>query len=344
MARSRARSSPEGRGRPSRAAWNGAGGWKMRAASRQVNFSRTDWTTFQERGTTSSVSATSSSIFTSRAEPQAEQAPGAGSTTRSRGRCSGKGSRIGLRRSKAATSVVAFAAAASASASSSDAAASSSSNCNSSWSSSHSLRPCAELSGPRRRGGAQSPSAAAPESACRSQSPGVARIAPVDAVEKAVQLRRRHRHRAVGRRGPDEAPPFQPLGVERHADAVVPKDLEKRSAAPAEDDDVGLRARRASDPPAPSAPAPACRGACRSPRPPARPRSRRERDHRGSSASARRATAAASASGPTVIRRPLPGPISIRPPRLPLFAGAAGLGPGRGLLERWADPAPPSPA
>jgi hypothetical protein len=97
----------------------------MRSQSRQVNFSRTVWITFHWRGTTSSVSVTSSPILARRAEPQAAQAQGGGSTTRSRGRCSGKGLRTGLRRAKAATSTLAFAAAASASASSSEAVASS---------------------------------------------------------------------------------------------------------------------------------------------------------------------------------------------------------------------------
>ena len=94
------------------------GGRVMRSQSRQVTFSRTVWITFHWRGMTSSVSVMSSPSFASRDEPQAAQLQGASITTRSRGRWSGNGLRTGLRRSKAATFVVAFTAA---SASSSDA-------------------------------------------------------------------------------------------------------------------------------------------------------------------------------------------------------------------------------
>jgi len=111
-------------------AWNGAGGWLIFSQSRQVNFSRIVWITFQVRGTSSSVSVMSSPIFTSRAEPQQVQAPGGSITTRSRGRCPGKGLRTGRRRSKAATGVV-RAAARPAAISSTVALASSSSSCSS---------------------------------------------------------------------------------------------------------------------------------------------------------------------------------------------------------------------
>jgi hypothetical protein len=55
------------------------------------DFPRTCWITFQLRGITSNVSVTSSPSLRSRAPPQHMQVAGAGSTTRSRGRCSGKG-------------------------------------------------------------------------------------------------------------------------------------------------------------------------------------------------------------------------------------------------------------
>ena len=51
--------------------------------------------TFQDRGTTSKVSVTSSPSFDSLDEPQQGQDVGAGANTRSRGRCSGKGLRTG---------------------------------------------------------------------------------------------------------------------------------------------------------------------------------------------------------------------------------------------------------
>jgi hypothetical protein len=111
----------------------------MASQSRQETFSRTCWITFQERGTTSSVSVTSSPSLDSCAPPQRGQQAGAAITTRSRGRCSGKGLREGRLRLKPAT-VVVLAAAASAISSSSVAEASSSSSCSSIWSSSRRLR------------------------------------------------------------------------------------------------------------------------------------------------------------------------------------------------------------
>jgi hypothetical protein len=71
-----------------------------------VNFSRTRWITFHCRGITSSVSVMSSPNLRSRGLPQHWQTLGPGSTTRSRGRCSGKGWRAGRLRVKATTLVV----------------------------------------------------------------------------------------------------------------------------------------------------------------------------------------------------------------------------------------------
>src|SRR5204863_3741278 len=68
-----------------RMTWNGAGGWVILSHCRQVNFSRTLWTTFHCRGTTSSVSVMSSPSMASLL-PQHGQAMGPGITTRSRGR------------------------------------------------------------------------------------------------------------------------------------------------------------------------------------------------------------------------------------------------------------------
>ena len=77
--------------------WNGAGGWVTLSQARQEKRSRTVCTTFQCRGTTSSVSVTSSPSLAS-LPPQHGQAIGAGITTRSRGRWAGNGPRTGLRR------------------------------------------------------------------------------------------------------------------------------------------------------------------------------------------------------------------------------------------------------
>ena len=80
---------------------------------------------------TSSVSVMSSPSLDNRAPPQQAHAVGAGTITRSRGRCSGKGLRDGRLRVNDPTFVV-LAAAISAASSSSVAEASSSSSCSSS--------------------------------------------------------------------------------------------------------------------------------------------------------------------------------------------------------------------
>ena len=49
------------------------------------------------------------------------------------------------------------------------------------------------------------------------------------------QLRGGQGHNPVGRRRPDEATLFEPLGIKRHARAVVPDDLYQRTGATAED-------------------------------------------------------------------------------------------------------------
>ena len=95
-----------GPAQPRGVAWNGAGGCEIRSHSLQLNFSRTVWITFHRRGITFSVSVTSSLTFDSRSDPQQAQSVGPGTTTRSRGRCSGKGLRDGLRRTNPFTSVV----------------------------------------------------------------------------------------------------------------------------------------------------------------------------------------------------------------------------------------------
>ncbi len=79
--------SPRGMG------WNGAGGCVIASYSRQEKRSRTVWITFHVRGTTSSVSVTSSPSFDSLFEPRQGQDDGPAITTRSRGRCSGNGFR-----------------------------------------------------------------------------------------------------------------------------------------------------------------------------------------------------------------------------------------------------------
>jgi hypothetical protein len=115
--------------------WNGAGAWLIFSQSRQENFSRTCWITFQDFGMTSSVSVMSSPSWDSGAPLQQAQAVGPGMITRSRGRWAGNGLRDGRLRVNDATVVVVFvvlAAAISAASSSSVAAVSNSSSVNSS--------------------------------------------------------------------------------------------------------------------------------------------------------------------------------------------------------------------
>jgi transposase len=125
-------------GAPRAIGWNGAGGWVIVSHARHTNFSRTVWITFHRRGMLSRVSVTVSPSL-HRAPPQQGHAVGPGMTTRSRGRCAGRGPRTGLRRVTtlpARSSLISVAIAASA------ASASSSSSCSSACSSN--LRPRSE--------------------------------------------------------------------------------------------------------------------------------------------------------------------------------------------------------
>ena len=98
--------------------WNGAGAWLIFSQSRQLNFSRTCWITFQDFGITSSVSVMSSPSLDNLAPPQQAHVTGPGTSTRSRGRWSGNGWRDGLLRVNEATFVVLVAAISAASSSS----------------------------------------------------------------------------------------------------------------------------------------------------------------------------------------------------------------------------------
>src|SRR6266550_2361658 len=67
-----------GPAKPREIAWNGAGGCVIVSHDRQLNFSRTCSVTNHCRGTTSSVSVTSSPILESLVPPQQGQYVGAG--------------------------------------------------------------------------------------------------------------------------------------------------------------------------------------------------------------------------------------------------------------------------
>ena len=71
-------------------------------------------------------------------------------------------------------------------------------------------------------------------------------------------------------------PRLQPLGVERHADPVVPENLDQIDLVCRGRRRDRRHADRASTPPGPGAPGCSCRAACRSGRPPATPARRTE--------------------------------------------------------------------
>jgi hypothetical protein len=66
------------RARPRAIGWEGAGGCVIASQERHENFSRTCWITFHWRGTSSSVSVTSSPSLCSFTPPQHGQAEGTG--------------------------------------------------------------------------------------------------------------------------------------------------------------------------------------------------------------------------------------------------------------------------
>src|SRR6516164_9390006 len=85
------------------------------------------------------------------------------------------------------------------------------------------------------------------ESTCRTLSnrvrtPRVLRVAPVNAFEHVSQLCRRDRNDAVRRRRPDKPAALQSLGVQRHAETVMPENLDQIASPPAEYEQIaGMR-------------------------------------------------------------------------------------------------------
>src|SRR6516164_1781720 len=76
------------------------------------------------------------------------------------------------------------------------------------------------------------------ESTCRTLSnsvrtPAVQRMAPVDAFEHVTQLRRGDRDYSISGRRPDKPAAFQSLSIKRHAETVVPEDLDQIAASAA---------------------------------------------------------------------------------------------------------------
>src|SRR5438477_254876 len=175
--------------------WNGAGAWLIFSQSRQVNFSRTCWITFHCRGITSRVSVIASPNWPRPGPPWplprcALRAPRPAPSA-ARRYCRGDprafSSRARLSHTAAAPALL----------------------------------------NPR-----VSQSAAAPDqvrgrlSAGHLRTPGANWVPPVDPVKHVSQLRRADRDAPVGRRRPDKTAALQSLGVERHANAVMPDDLD----------------------------------------------------------------------------------------------------------------------
>src|SRR5664279_1018313 len=67
---------------------------------------------------------------------------------------------------------------------------------------------------------------------------GMTRVAPVDPVEHIGQLRRRDTEHTIDRRRPDEAAFLQPFGVERHAETIMPDNLDQIATRTSEDKEV----------------------------------------------------------------------------------------------------------
>ena len=67
------------------------------------------------------------------------------------------------------------------------------------------------------------------------RSEGMTRIAPIDSVEHVGQLRGRDANYAVSRRWPNEAALLKPFSIERHAEAVMPKNLDQVTSGASKD-------------------------------------------------------------------------------------------------------------
>src|SRR3954470_3813586 len=81
---------------------------------------------------------------------------------------------------------------------------------------------------------ARSPKMRSQASSRATRPEGVARVPPIDPVQHIAELSGRNAHHSIARRWPQEAALFKTLGIERHADAVVPKDLDQVTAGATE--------------------------------------------------------------------------------------------------------------
>src|SRR5712664_1101887 len=70
------------------------------------------------------------------------------------------------------------------------------------------------------------------------RSEAMNRVPPIDSVEHICELRRRDSDHTIGRRRPDEAALLQPFGVERHAETVMPKNLNQVTSGASKDVEI----------------------------------------------------------------------------------------------------------
>ena len=96
------------------------------------------------------------------------------------------------------------------------------------------------------------------------------RVPPIDAIEHVGELRGRDSNNAVGRRWPDETTLLQPFGIERHADAVMPKNLDQIAPDASEHVEIARVRIATEELPGPAEQARSCRAACRFVRLPAK--------------------------------------------------------------------------
>jgi hypothetical protein len=74
-----------------------------------------------------------------------------------------------------------------------------------------------------------------PQLSCTLRSESMDRVPPIDSVEHVGEPRRRDSDQPVGRRWPDEPAVLQPLGIQRHAKSVMPKNLDQVTSGTSED-------------------------------------------------------------------------------------------------------------
>src|SRR6266404_4054937 len=151
------------------------------------------------------------------------------------------------------------------------------------------------------------------------------RIPPIDSVEHIRQLRGRDTNYAVRRRWPDEAAFLQSFGVERHAETVMPKDLDQVTSSASKDVKitcVGIAPQRFLDLQSQAIHAtPHVRSSNRQPD----PHTGGDWDHRRRSRMlSTRPKASASKSRSTRTRQPFPSSMTIKPGPFDALAEPAG--------------------